>query len=252
MIPEPHTILTIDIGNTMVKVSVFEDMRLIQSASGKVSSSHDLLEMVGSMLTYNSADGAAICSVGKEVADLIKMLNTEYDLPVVELGPSTPLPIEVCYGSRKTLGADRVAAAVGVSNPEFAVLVVDAGTAVTADLVADSRFLGGNISPGLLLRFRSLHDFTSRLPLIRPEGILDTFGHDTESAIRAGVLGGLLAEIENDFRNAQSLYPDARLVLTGGDADLLAPLLVARGLQPEIDAEAVGRGLVKVFNYNNN
>lgn len=252
MSPEPRTILTIDIGNTMVKVSVFEGLRLIQSASGKVSSSRDLLEMVGSMLTYNSADGAVICSVGKEVEDLIEMLAAEYELPVVELGPSTPLPIEVHYGSRTTLGADRVAAAVGVSNSEFAVLVVDAGTAVTADLVADGCFLGGNISPGLLLRFRSLHDFTSRLPLVGPDGLLDTFGHDTESAIRAGVLGGLLAEVENDYRNAQLLYPDVRLILTGGDAALLAPLLEARGLRPEINAEAVGRGLVKVFNYNNN
>ncbi|MDE7181247.1 MAG: type III pantothenate kinase [Muribaculaceae bacterium] len=247
---EPRTILTVDIGNTALKVCVFEGDHLIQSSVGIIPDMAGVLEAVGAMLTFNSADGAAICSVGADPAPLVELLAGEYELPVVALNPETPLPVEVRYGTRTTLGADRVAAAVGVSSPDCPVLVVDAGTAVTADLVAGECFLGGNISPGLKLRFRSLADYTSRLPLVTPDGATPDFGHDTVTAIRSGVVRGLVAEIACDVERARKISDNLKIVLTGGDASFLAPLLREHNVEADIDNEAVGRGLVRIFNYN--
>lgn len=237
------SILTIDIGNTAVKTALFRDERLERC----VVSHGDACAPLESMLLFCSVDGAAICSVRNDDNGVAAYLRT-CEMPVLELGPDTPLPICVDY-DRSSLGVDRVAAACGAAG-DRATLVVDSGTAVTTDLVAGGRFVGGNISPGLGLRFRSLHKFTSRLPLIEPEGELPRFGHDTDTAIRAGVMRGLTAEILSCYNSAHAVYDDLSLVLTGGDAAILLPLLREYGLDPVADPEAVGRGLVRIFNYN--
>lgn len=248
MTPE-RTILTLDIGNSATKIAVFEGERLIQSASGCFPTSDSLCEAVSSMLTFNSADGAAICSVAGDCEDIRKMLEEEYGLPVVVLDANTPLPIEVSYGSRDSLGADRVAAAVGVADEDASVLLVDAGTAITSDIVANGAFLGGNISPGLRLRFKSLSEHTAKLPLVDAKGSLPVFGYDTVTAIRAGVVRGLVDQIVADYLRASASYDVTRLILTGGDAEFLAPLLFDEDIVPSVDADAVGRGLVRIFNF---
>lgn len=240
-----RSILTVDIGNTAVKAAVFEGENLVQSLVGKTGAS----DVVEALLSFNSVDGVCICSVGQEDKGLAAVLDAS-GLPVLRLAGDTPVPIAVEYASRKTLGADRLAAAVGVAG-EVPVLVVDAGTAVTVDLVADRCFLGGNISPGLRLRFRSLHAFTSRLPLVDPEGDIPPFGCDTVTAIRSGVMRGLVGELIHAYRTACRRYDNIKMVLTGGDAALLMPLLAAEGVDAVADPGAVGRGLVRIFNYNN-
>lgn len=242
-----RTILTIDIGNTAMKACVYEDERLVQSVVGPGADP----AAVDTLLAFNTVDGAAYCCVGRDDRGIACRLRGEHALPVVEVKADTPLPIGVDYGSRQTLGADRVAAAVGAFEPDSPALVVDAGTAVTIDLVADGRFRGGNISPGLRLRFRSLNAFTSRLPLVGPEGEIPEFGHDTLTAIRAGVVRGLVGELAEAYLTARSNYDDLKMILTGGDAGILQPMLAARGVPVTVDAEVVGRGLVRIFNYNN-
>lgn len=189
MYDEKGTILTIDIGNTALKAALFRDGVLSQSVAGIGLG----FEAVETMLTFNTVDGICYCCVGTDPDGIADRLRGG-EIPFIELKADTPLPITVEY-DRTSLGVDRVAAAVGVADPDVPVLVVDAGTALTADLVADGRFIGGNISPGLKLRFRSLNHFTSRLPLVNPYGDCPVFGHNTETAIRAGVVNGMISEI---------------------------------------------------------
>ena len=103
----------------------------------------------------------------------------------MRLSHETPLPIGVEYATPSTLGLDRIAAAAGASLVAEEALVVDAGTAVTLDIVSAIVSSEG-ISPRMRLRFRSLNRFTSRLPLVSATGDIPTFGYDTETAIRAG------------------------------------------------------------------
>ena len=242
------TLLTIDIGNTMTKLSVFEDERAVYCVAGKGLG----IEAVEALLTYHTVDGIAYCCVGEDGGSLPGKLR-EIGLPMVALGAETPLPLEINYSSRASLGTDRVAAAVGAVDGSQSALVVDAGTAVTADIVSRGCFMGGNISPGLALRFRSLHAYTSRLPMVEAAGELTSFGRSTETAIRDGVVNGLVWELQGAYRAARNMVPEIdRLVLCGGDSDFLAPMLADLEIPVMTDHDAVGRGLVRIFNYNFN
>ena len=135
------------------------------------------------------------------------------------------------------------AAAVGAwsMKPGHNLLVVDAGTAVTYDFVsADGTYLGGNIAPGIELRLKSLHDYTGALPLVQARGDAPMLGHDTETAIRSGVINGIRNELEGYVNELSAIYPAVLVFLTGGDAEFFdikaksttfaVPDLVLRGL----------------------
>lgn len=238
-------VLTIDIGNTAVKGSVFEDGTFLESILVDNLDPRPFFPFIDKF----HPDGAICCSVGRELRDFLWEVEHWLEKPIMQLSHDTPLPIEVVYAPRNTLGLDRIAAAAGASTVAEEALVVDAGTAVTLDIVASNRFLGGNISPGLRLRFRSLNKFTSKLPLVSPMGDIPAFGYDTETAIRSGVVNGIVSEIISAFRTVRRDYPSIRLLLTGGDADFLAPLIREHSEEPEIAHSLVGKGLERIYNY---
>lgn len=242
-------ILTIDQGNSSAKASVWEGGEVVKSL--RVDSLN--IESLLPLLEDGEIDGCAYCSVCHTDAKFLETLRRLVDGSLMVLTPQTELPVKIFYGSRSTLGNDRVAAAVGagiISNGK-GVLVVDAGTAVTIDIVdKDGNFMGGNIAPGMRLRFKSLRYETQQLPLVSEEGDLPRFGYDTESAIRCGVVGGMVSEIADAFRIGKELYGIEGIVLTGSDSIVLAPLLCARDIPVTIDNNLVGRGLVEIFRYN--
>lgn len=238
-------ILTIDIGNTLTKLGVFEDGNLVHSTAGRGLGSDE----VESMLDCHTIEGIAYCRVGKDEGRIAEWLE-ECGLPYVKVDCSCKMPLKLDYDTPGSLGADRIAAAVGATETYGSALVVDAGTAVTSDLVCGGVFRGGNISPGLSLRFRSLHQYTSALPLVCREGELPEFGYDTETAIRAGVVRGLVAELKADFEAALFIDKNVKMILTGGDAAFLKPLLEKEEIAVTVVPDAVGRGLVRIFNYN--
>lgn len=239
-------ILTLDIGNTAVKGSVFEDGTLLGSAI----IDERRAELLREFLLAHDPQGGIACAVGADSDIIIEGVENIVGFKLLRLDRCTPLPIEVEYSSPNTLGLDRVAAAVGAARMSKGALVVDAGTAITLDLVKDNRFLGGNISPGLRLRFRSLNHFTKSLPLVHPEGELPLFGHDTQTAIRSGVVNGVIADIVFALRKAGEIIPSPELLLTGGDARFLAPLLREQGLECRLEPSLVGLGLESIFLYN--
>ena len=114
-----------------------------------------------------------------------------------------------------------MAAAVGANNifPHTNVLVVDCGTAITIDFVsAIGRFEGGNISLGLNTRFKALSSFTSKLPLVDIADGYPLIGKNTTDAIRAGVLNSTIFELDTYIELFSGLYPDLKVIFTGGDA----------------------------------
>lgn len=242
-------LLTIDIGNTAAKGTVFED----GSALEERIVDNTCADILGELGKSYGVTGAAICNVRGGDPGFAGRLEAALGVRVLELTRATSLPIEIVYSTPQTLGVDRIAAATGAAG-RFgeAALVVDAGTAVTADIVEGMRFSGGNISPGLRLRFRSLHEFTGGLPLVRPEGELPDFGHDTATAIRSGVVRGLVAEISAEYEILRKNHPGLRLVMTGGDADFLAPLLREGEIECIVCHDLVGLGLERIYKYNEN
>lgn len=230
--------LTIDIGNTRAKMAVFDGPRFVTEEKYGAATPDHLLDMV----RRYRPDRVACCSVGAG-NDALDDALTRLGLPLLRVTGRTPAPVKVCYRSPQTLGADRLAAVVGAVTlmPHTDLLVVDAGTCITCDLVdAAGNYLGGNISPGVEMRLDALHERTARLPRVEADGDTPDLGYDTETAIRAGVVRGIGYELQGCIRHWQKRFPRLRIFLTGGDRyafsdavrkDILTDShLVARGL----------------------
>jgi type III pantothenate kinase len=171
---------------------------------------------------YPDIDHSIISTVRKDEPSFTGLLKNK-GIGVLKLDHLTPLPIRNSYRTKETLGYDRIAAAVAANAryPEQDILIIDMGTAITIDFVSSkNEFLGGNISPGLLMRFRSLHEFTSRLPKVDPDEQNALLGDDTESAIRAGVQNGIIFELDGYINEQKMRYPRLQVLMTGGDAVL--------------------------------
>lgn len=166
---------------------------------------------------------------------------------ILAFGPETPIPLKNLYRTPETLGADRLAAAVEAHAryPEDDILIADFGTALTIDLVTRAgEFAGGNISPGLRMRLKALHEFTASLPLVEPPaGDIQQIGTTTKEAIAAGAVNGILHEVEGYAR----LYPQAKIIFTGGDAKYFAKRTKSTTF---VHDELVLCGLNRILEYN--
>ncbi len=162
-----------------------------------------------------------LSSVKPSDEELKHFLAENFD-QFLELDHHTELPIENLYKTAETLGKDRIAAAVGANElfPNQNLLIIDAGTAVTYDLVSEkNQFVGGNISPGLEMRFKALNHFTGKLPLIEYHDDFESIGTNTTEAIRAGVQNGLIFEIAQTIDLFNRNYQNLQIIMTGGDSN---------------------------------
>jgi len=209
--------LIIDIGNTRTKIALFNQHDLMFSvAIEQLTVDHlKMLKDEHPQLTQ------AILSSVKPVDDeILKYLSENFDV-FIELDHQTELPIENLYQTPETLGKDRLAAAVGANElfPDQNLLIIDAGTAITYDLVSEkNQFVGGNISPGLQMRFKALNHFTGKLPLVSYSDEFQTIGKNTTDAIRSGVQNGILYEIAQTIELFNKNYQNLQIVMTGGDS----------------------------------
>ena len=240
------TVLTVDIGNSSVKLDVWEESRHLFH-----NSVFDFDEEEAKNLQEKySLQGAIFSSVrGLNLWEYAN-INSIMEVPVI-IFPSEPKESYIHPGSYDNgAGSDRIAACIGAHSlfPEENLLVVDAGTAVTIDL-CDNRglFCGGNISLGITGRLEALHERTSLLPRVELDGPVSDFGNNTSSAIRNGAVNGVVAEICLCFQCAQKEREVTKVVLTGGDAPLLLPYLENLDLPCHFDPYLVGRGLNAEF-----
>jgi type III pantothenate kinase len=153
--------------------------------------------------------------------ELNQFLSGNFD-QFLELDQNTALPIENLYETPETLGKDRIAAAAGANElfPAQNLLIIDAGTAITYDLVSEkNQYIGGNISPGLTMRFKALNHFTGKLPLVKYRDEFQSIGTNTIDAIRAGVQNGVLFEMAQTIDLFNRNYQNLQIIMTGGDSN---------------------------------
>ena len=247
--------LTIDNGNTSVKVAFFIGTQVV-ATNRFIRRDARLLERLIS--TYKP-ESAIVCSTASSAASQrIEQLAEERCRRVLHLTHETPLPIRLGYRTPQTLGRDRIATAVGAWSIALRlddasdVLVIDAGTAITYDLVtADGCFVGGNIAPGLSLRFKALHEHTGRLPLVQADGDTPVVGYDTETAIRSGVMLGLLGEIKSYIADMRLSHSNLMVFLTGGDGRTLHALLEDKRIIYSEHLAAEGLNRILLYNQVN-
>jgi type III pantothenate kinase len=208
--------LVIDIGNSRTKLALFNQHDLMFSVPiEQLTVSHlKMLKDEHPQLTQ-----AILSSVKPVDEEILQFLSGNFDL-FIELDHQTKLPIKNLYETPETLGKDRLAAAVGANElfPDQNLLIIDAGTAITYDLVSEkNEFIGGNISPGLQMRFKALNHFTGKLPIVSHSDEIQHIGRNTTEAIRAGVQNGILYEIAQTIELFNKNYQNLQIVMTGGD-----------------------------------
>ena len=209
--------LVIDVGNTLVKMAVFDRDKIIQ------------------LRTYTNVDEKAVnnildqypdikaCILGS-VRELPENLSEKFSRPLhlLILNPETRLPIKHRYATFDTLGTDRIAAVVAAKHlfPDKNTLIIEAGTCITYDFVdASGVYFGGGISPGIHLRLAALHNFTDKLPLIEPVDDPPLVGNSTASSIQSGVINGVKAEVQGIISAYECNYENLTIILSGGNLD---------------------------------
>ena len=236
--------LILDFGNTRVKAALFKEHNLLH-AKGYANAE----EFVKDLSFFAEAKSCMIGSVTSAHENIIEALNKK--IKVHHFSAKTPLPIKNLYKSASTLGSDRIAASVGAFSiyPNKNVLCIDAGTCLKFNFTnSNNEYLGGAISSGLQLRFKALHDYTHRLPKVKPdENFNKLIGTSTEESILSGVINGIIYETDGVIDAYKKNYPDLVVAFTGGDADFFAKRL-KNGIftQPNL----VLTGLNEILIYN--
>ena len=216
--------LIVDVGNTFVKIAVFQEDKLLKKMVVEVSAFENAHEKI--IKDYPKIDKCMLASVGRLPKEVIIDLEKKYE--VLILDSNLKFPFHNHYATPHTLGVDRMAlvSASVKQYPNNNVLIIDAGSCITYDFITDQNdYLGGAISPGIRLRYKSLHDFTANLPLLETEMPKNIIGDRTSEAIHSGVMHGIIKEIDGVIEEYQERYSDLTIILTGGDANFLSKQL---------------------------
>ncbi|MBP3737892.1 MAG: type III pantothenate kinase [Muribaculaceae bacterium] len=239
--------LCIDCGNTRIKAAVFEGEKLVAS----VVTDYDDLTPLVAMARRARPQAALMASTSHGSAQVTEVLGGELPCKLQELDHTTPMPLDIAYRTPSTLGRDRMATAVGAwaEYPGCNLLVVDAGTCITLDVVlASGSLLGGNIAPGVTMRLQAMHEHTSRLPLVELDGDVPLVAYDTTTALRSGAVLGAAAQIDLMAAQLKGTLGQLKVMLTGGDAQLLAQHLVTDSV--DVVDDLLLRGMNTIIMYN--
>ena len=214
-------LLAIDVGNTRIKSAVFEQDNMMEQF---IFSNEDFLEKIEIIFKkYSKVAIIVVASVGNlEKEDFSAFENRA---KIVFITRELNFPFTNQYDTPNTLGIDRMVLASGaaIQFPKKNRLIIDAGTCITYDFVDENdNYLGGAISPGIRLRYESLHNYTAKLPLLKRELPKNTIGKSTEQSIHSGVINSVVFEIDGHIDSFISKNDNFIIIFTGGDADFLA------------------------------
>ncbi len=251
--------ITIDVGNSKTKVGIFNEQHALVE---QYTYSHFGVRELSYLLNRFPITKGIIASVAPSpLLDKRQMLSRHLDqqtykkikdLNLLVFTNSTPIPITNGYLTPKTLGLDRLAAAVGAyaATPEENILVVDIGSAITYDFVSkEGIFVGGNIAPGIRMRLTVLHEMTDKLPSLHFEEdhSVPLLGATTTQAMISGVIKGIAFEVEGYIQSLIEGKGAIQIYLTGGQEAIIAQHLKH---QVHEDRHLVLKGLNRILEYN--
>jgi type III pantothenate kinase len=228
-------LLAIDIGNSNVVLGVFDKERLVENwrvgTKTQITPDEyamifkDLFNFAG--LDFSRIDGVIISTVVPPLLPVMAEMSRKYFRmePLVVTHELTT-GITIRYDNPKEIGADRIVnAAAAYRLYGGPIIIVDFGTATTFCAVTKSgEYLGGAIAPGVKISAEALFQRAAKLPrveLVKPRSVI---GSDTISAMQAGILYGYAGLVDGIVeRMKKELSPEAKVVATGGLAELVAP-----------------------------
>jgi type III pantothenate kinase len=234
-----------DFGNTRLKCALFQD--------------RELLEMVVLENGHPDTVQTLINSFQPDKSILASVINHDPEVETVlaaatlfhKLGHTSKIPFSTPVGKPETIGADRLAAVAAAVDlfPKQHNLVIGLGTCITYNYVNPSHeFLGGSISPGMQMRFRSMHEYTALLPLVEAENNFPLIGYDTKTNLLSGVILGMAKEIDGIIDAYALKFNNFNVLLTGGDMAFFVPHLKNKIFA---DPYLIYKGLYAISEFNN-
>ncbi len=250
--------LAIDVGNTQSTLGLFDDEGALVHGWRMASEATDTADMLHARLySYFLKDGLDLSKVSDAaVASVVPPLQRAWWVCLSELLGKEPLCVSAVddYGMRirmphpETVGADRIANAIAAAQTYGApVIVVDFGTATNIDVVdADGAYVGGAISPGLMLSANALFSKAAKLASIPIAAPAHALGDSTETAIQSGLVIGAAAQAEGLVSRIKKELgtAGATVVATGGLARTVG---AATDLFDAIDPDLTLRGIREIW-----
>jgi len=236
-------VFIVDAGNTLIKVGRFLNGNLMNV----VRFSYNELDLLSDYFNLEVEPAIFVSSVVSENrTNEIVSLNKHTFL----FHRLMKLPIQIKYESPNTLGLDRlcnVVAGFSMSNKTNS-LIIDVGTCVKFDFIdSNGNYLGGSISPGIELRFKSMNDYTGNLPLILDKSKTELIGSSTIHSMKSGVMNGIQSEINQFIHFYSQQYPGLTIFMTGGDAVYFDFSLKNNTF---VDENLTLKGLYQIYMFN--
>jgi len=207
-------VIVIDAGNTSIKAGYFENDELIEVKRFTINNLDSLSDWQKTL----DVNTIVLSSVLKK-DDTLRVQNLFECCHLIN--NNSKLPFKIVYETPNSLGIDRICNACYLFNHSISkyAVSIDIGTCVKFDVIDKTiGYLGGSISPGIDLRYKSLNDYTGNLPLLSNKTLIPTVGTSTESSIVSGVMNGLQNEINGLMEHYRLQFSDLTFFMTGGDA----------------------------------
>lgn len=238
------TTLCFDLGNTRMKCAVFTDGNFVK----EVVLADDSEESIRALIHEYHPDRSILSSVINHNPAMEELLrqNTRFH----KLDHHSRVPITTPVGKPETIGADRLALVVAAVTlfPGKNNLVIGLGSAITYNYVNKYKeFVGGGISPGMEMRFKSLQTFTAKLPLVKADWNFPLAGYDTRTNILSGVILGMAKEIDGIIAEYEDRYDNFNVLLSGGDSVYFTGRLKKRIF---VDPYLIYKGLYAISAFN--
>ena len=234
-----------DFGNTRLKYAVFEGKDLKEQSVLEEANEASMLELINKYKPEKTILSSVVNH--DPVIETVLATHTKFH----KLDHHSKLPISTPVGKRETIGADRLALLVAAADlfPGKNNLVIGLGSAITYNFLNKyNEFLGGGISPGMEMRFKSLNTFTAKLPLIEKDFNFPLVGYDTRTNILSGVILGMAKEIDGTIEAYEEKYDNFNVLLTGGDTPYFGHLLKKKIFA---DLNLIFKGLYAICEFNN-
>ncbi len=212
--------LIVDVGNTLIKLAIFDKKILVYK---KIDVKSDFDKNIEFILTEYPSTKQVVLSVVGGFSEKSKSKLYRH-FKVFEITPQIKTPFVNDYTTPLSLGVDRIAL-VSAACDQYQgknTLIIDVGTCITYDFLnSDGYYKGGAISPGINMRYKALHAYTERLPLLDANPPINIIGNSTQTSIHSGVIFGVTLEVDGVISHYKQDFEDLTVILTGGNVHFL-------------------------------
>jgi type III pantothenate kinase len=251
-------LLAADIGNTQIKLGVFDGKELIAGwhvATDNATLADEYAVLIANLLTMDGIeksriDGAVYASVVPTLSPVFgEMFARHFNVKALRVGVGVKTGMRILYEPRE-LGPDRIAVALGalrLHKPPL--IVVSLGTATVFEAVSpEGAYMGGAIAAGMSVATEALAGRTAMLPSVELTPPKKAIGTNTTAAMQSGILYGYAELIEGMVRRFKDeVGDDAWVIATGGWAGVMSELTKCFD---QVDANISLYGLQQMYEMN--